>query len=227
MNNVDEQSLVRWQLEATVSAQKAALDQMIMNQHKLRVDLMCANMAAAHAYLKPQEPKLTQLGNSSSVPEHMKTTLMFRNLPNDYSRDDLVQLLVDQGFKGKFNFIYVPVDFRRFAGLGYAFVNFETNEDALHARTTFKGWKTWTVNSKKVCQPVWGEPLQGLDVHIERYRNSPVMHDDVPAEHKPLFLKNGEVQVFPAPTKRIRPPRVKRNPTAGGQDGNLEAAVEI
>ena len=32
----------------------------------------------------------------------------------------------------------------------------------------------------------WSHPYQGLDAHIERYRNSPVMHEDVPDEYKPM-----------------------------------------
>lgn len=138
------------------------------------------------------------------------TTLMVKNLPNDYTRDMVLELLDDKGFKGKYDFIYVPVDFKRWAGLGYAFVNMLTHRDALELQEKLNGYATWKKMSSKVCEVAWGEPYQGLDAHIQRYRNSPVMHPDVPDEAKPVIFENGERKKFPEPTKRIQAPRLKR-----------------
>lgn len=140
---------------------------------------------------------------------------MLRNLPNNFTRDMLLELLDLEGFSGRYNFVYLPVDFQRLSGIGYAFVNFATTEDAEEAKCNLEGFNAWQVMSNKVCSVAWGDPLQGLNAHIQRYRNSPVMHPDVPDQYKPVLLAAGVRQPFPAQTKRIRPPRMKRCGTPG------------
>lgn len=145
----------------------------------------------------------------SAVAEHDRTTIMLRNLPNDYLRDSVCELLDAHGFAGRYNLVYVPVDFQRWSGFGYAFVNMLTNRDAQQMHARFQGFKAWKVGSVKVCDVSWGEPLQGLEAHIERYRNSPVMHYLVPDSFKPGVFHQGQRVEFPLPTKRLRPPRDK------------------
>lgn len=139
-----------------------------------------------------------------------RTTLMLRNIPNDYTRSMLLEMLDREGFAAKYDFVYLPIDFHRFASLGYAFVNCVTGADAENMKEHFQGFIQWKVSSQKVCDVCWGDPLQGLLAHIDRYRNSPVMHEEVPDEYKPVLLMGGVRSPFPAATKRIRPPRVKR-----------------
>lgn len=136
-----------------------------------------------------------------------QTTLMLRNIPNDYTRAMLLELLECVGLAGKYDFVYLPIDFDRMASLGYGFVNFVSHADAELARLRLQGFNQWTIQSQKVCEVRWGEPLQGLEAHIERYRSSPVMHRDVPDEFKPIMLKDGVRVAFPAPTRRVRAPR--------------------
>merc|ERR1712032_617872 len=145
-----------------------------------------------------------------SIPNDDRTTLMFRNLPNNYNRSTLWQMLDSEGFKATYNLVYLPTDFRNFAGFGYAFVNFVSHEDAKKAKSSFQGFARWRVPSRKTCDVVWSGPVQGLQAHTERYRNSPVMHDSVPDEYKPVVFVNGIRVPFPPPTKRIRPPRVRQ-----------------
>lgn len=138
-----------------------------------------------------------------------RTTLMLKNIPNDYSRTMLLDLLDAQGFAGRYDFIYLPIDFKRSAGLGYAFINCVAPSDAVAMKQQLHGFKQWRVASQKICEVRWGEPLQGLEAHIERYRNSSVMHHAVPDGYKPIVLLDGVRSPFPAPTKRIRMPQVK------------------
>jgi hypothetical protein len=145
------------------------------------------------------------------------TTLMLRNIPNDYTRTMLLELLDSEGLVGRYDFVYLPVDFHRKSSLGYAFMNLVTHEDAQKAMDCLHGFRDWKVASQKICEVVWGEPLQGLSAHVERYRSSPVMHSDVPDEFKPILLKNGERVSFPPPTKRIRAPRSKCSVRGHGQ----------
>jgi len=79
--------------------------------------------------------------------------------------------------------------------------------DAVQFRRAFHGFSSWRIASPKVCNVGWGEAHQGLSAHIERYRNSPLMHESVPDEYRPILLCGGRRVPFPAPTKRIKPPR--------------------
>lgn len=136
-----------------------------------------------------------------------RTTLMLRNLPNDYSRSMLLSLLDEQGFAGKYDFVYLPIDFASGAGVGYAFINMVSHQDAEHFRVHFTGFTSWAFPSRKVSEVAWSNPNQGLAVHIERYRNSTVMHPSVCDEYKPALFANGVRVPFPPPTRIIKAPQ--------------------
>jgi hypothetical protein len=138
-----------------------------------------------------------------------RTTLMLRNLPNNYSLKMLLELIDMQGFAGQYDLIYLPIDFVTKAALAYAFVNFTSHEVAEKCRMAFDGFHKWSIPSKKKCIVSWSAPCQGLQEHIERYRNSPVMHESVPLNFQPALFENGVRVKFPAPTKTVRPPRVR------------------
>lgn len=144
-----------------------------------------------------------------AVPAGPLTTVMFRNVPNNYSRLLLQQLLDSEGFKGKYDFVYLPMDFKSSASLGYAFVNLINEEEAERLKGAFEGFSRWAMPSQKVCNVDWSSPFQGLDSHIERFRNSPVMHESVPDEHKPALFADGQRRPFPPPTRKLRVPRVR------------------
>jgi hypothetical protein len=146
----------------------------------------------------------------AACPDHARTTLMLQNLPSNYSRDALCKLLDSAGARGKYNFVYLPKDFKSMAGFGYAFVNFVDNSSAIQAMDTLQGFSDWKVPSEKVLTVVWSNPHQGLHAHVERYRDSPVMHEDVSDEFKPMLLENGHRVDFPPPTKRLKAPRVRK-----------------
>lgn len=135
-----------------------------------------------------------------------KTTVMLRNLPNNYTRSMLLHLLDEQGFGGKYDFLYLPIDFDRKANLGYAFVNLVDEEDVDEFWSSFDGFGSWSFPSSKVCQVSWSGPKQGLKAHVDRYKNSPVMHKSVPDEYKPMILSQGIPKRFPAPTIRVQHP---------------------
>jgi len=145
-------------------------------------------------------------------PAESRTTLMFRNLPNDYTRDMFTKMLDDEGFSGQYDFIYVPIDFRSRAGFGYAFVNMISSSAALLFISHFEGFCRWSVESTKMAEITWSSPTQGLDAHVERYRSSPVMHEAVPDNFKPAMFNAGHRVAFPAPSKSIKMPRMRQGP---------------
>lgn len=135
-----------------------------------------------------------------------RTTVMLKHLPNNYTREMLMELLDKEGFAGQYDFIYLPIDFWRNAGMGYAFVNLVDPVLVPRFWKTFDGFKDWVLPTAKVCEMGWSSPLQGLEANVERYRNSPIMHKCVPEEYQPLILANGKKVEFPKPTKSLRPP---------------------
>lgn len=171
-----------------------------------------ASTAAASSLELDTPPRASPAasGRDSPVPKTSSvssgTSAMMRNLPNDYTRCMLLDLLHSEGFGGTFDFVYLPVDFRSTSGLGYAFVNFALHDDAECFREHFTGFNRWSLASDKVCEVTWSS-LQGLEAHIERYRNSPVMHESVPDDQKPVLFRGLERVQFPSPTKAIRTPR--------------------
>merc|ERR1740130_1979356 len=149
--------------------------------------------------------------------QEWRTTVMLRNMPNNYTRDMLLELADSMGFAGCYDFAYLPVDFKSQAGLGYAFINFVSTAEAQRCFDCFEGFSEWKVPSEKVCTVTWGSPYQGLEAHIERYQNSPVMHHSIPDDWKPVLLGQGVRLDFPAPTKPIKTPKVRQPPASNVQ----------
>lgn len=169
-----------------------------------------ARPARTEALAKMDDDNLVVVEESiEKMPQDRLTTVMLRNLPNDYTREMLLDLLDSQGFAKCYDFVYMPIDFHRKAGLGYAFVNMVTHVSAVGVHERLMRFDAWETPSQKVLDVCWSEPSQGLEAHVERYRNSPVMHADVADKFKPLLFQDGNIITFPGPTKRIRPPRLK------------------
>jgi hypothetical protein len=139
-----------------------------------------------------------------------RTTVMLRNMPNNYTRDMLIELADEMGFAGTYDFVYLPIDFSSQAGLGYAFINFTNVEQAQLCFHVFEGFSNWKVPSDKMCTVTWSDPYQGLEAHIERYRNSPVMHHSIDDEWKPALFSEGTRVAFPPPTKAIKTPKIRQ-----------------
>jgi len=135
-----------------------------------------------------------------------RTSVMLKNIPNNYTRDMFFNLLDETGFAGLYDFAYLPFDFEKKANLGYAFVNLVRGDIVPSFWKVFSHFSDWAIPSVKVATVKWSSPHQGLLSHIERFRNSPVMHKSVPEKYKPVILLDGKRQQFPGPTKRVKPP---------------------
>jgi len=179
------------------------------------------SQAAVYAPLRSQAeafvPKSLKLigerprlgGNGPKAPQW--TTVMLRNVPLSYTCDSLIDLLENMGFSPWVDFVYVPVKRTEMLGVGYCFVNLTTPERAEEFKLAFEGFDGWPSSfSKTACSTHWSV-CQGLRENIKRYRNSPLMSDDVPAFFKPVLLKNGVRIPFPQPTKKVRPRRAYKD----------------
>jgi hypothetical protein len=101
------------------------------------------------------------------------TTMILRNIPCRISRDVVMQCIDDAGFANRYDFLSLPViETKRepSKNLGYAFVNFLTEDDARTFQEVFSGYRFRGTQSDKVCQ-VEISKSQGLEENL-RLRNS-------------------------------------------------------
>lgn len=151
------------------------------------------------------------------------TTVMLRNIPNKYSRDMLVQQLNEE-FRGEFDFVYLPIDFKNGCNVGYGFINFRTPELCEKFVSLFDGVDVQKclpgLNSRKVIQ-VTPARVQGLEDNVRRLRSSPVMNELVNHEDwMPVLLDEyGNWSPLEPADQPLPPVRPRRR----GGNGNDEA----
>lgn len=138
------------------------------------------------------------------------TTLIIRNIPKNISRSMLLQALEETGFIKDINFVNLPLAYDSFKGFGYAFVNLVSGAAAESFMESFSGFNNWPVQSDLLATVDFASGGQGLEAQIERYRNSPAMHESVDDQVKPVLLENGVRIAFPPPTKFLEAPRLRR-----------------
>jgi hypothetical protein len=138
--------------------------------------------------------------------DETRTTVMVRNIPTSLSQTDFVTELMARGYRGLFRFVYMPMNLRSdgSGSFGYAFVDFCSPAVAVQLMTELQlpedEDQDWRVEWSKT---------QGITANVEFYRNSPLMHETIPAACKPALYDEHGVQVpFPAPTKHIAKPRI-------------------
>mmetsp|Transcript_32624 Transcript_32624/g.78411 ORF Transcript_32624/g.78411 Transcript_32624/m.78411 type:complete len:357 (-) Transcript_32624:640-1710(-) len=148
---------------------------------------------------------------SRQISQDRRTTVMVRNIPNKYNCRMLLQAFDNAGFKGTFDFAYLPIDFRNRCNVGYAFLNFAQPHDATRFWMVFNGKKLSAFKSNKVVEVTYAR-VQGLDANVEHFRNSAVMRQDIEEQYKPILfdLQTGKEKPFPMPTSPL--PSVKTRP---------------
>jgi hypothetical protein len=126
------------------------------------------------------------------------STVILRTVPRELTRTGLLDHLVSCGFGGRFNFVYLPMDFTLRQCIGYALIGLQEHEDGERL-----------IAQLPEFEPTWSSPAATLEEHIDRYRNSPVMHPNMPDEYKPAIFSQGMRVPFPVPTRSIRAPRIR------------------
>lgn len=161
---------------------------------------------AAAAPLAGRPDKAAKKGRRRDSAE-TRTTVMLRSLPDGITREILLETMDKEGFAGKYDFVYVPVDFRTHVSTAYAFINMVSAAEASKVMRHFHGFVRWPMASRRPCSVGWSDPYQGFDANVARYRNSPLMHELVPDSYRPVTFSKGVRVEFPAPTKTVKAPR--------------------
>ena len=100
---------------------------------------------------------------------------MLRNIPNKMHLPDLKKF-IDRSSYGKYDFIYLRIDFQNDCNVGYAFINFENSESIINFMLDINNKRWDEFRSWKVAEVSYAT-IQGKDCLIQKFRNSSVMKE--------------------------------------------------
>jgi len=137
--------------------------------------------------------------------EDTRTTIMIRNIPNKVQHSTLKEWL-DKTSEKDYDFLYLRIDFRNYANVGYAFVNF-CDPMAIVDFVRERAGKKWDLFSSEKVAEVSYANLQGKEMLIEKFRNSSVMDENPcfrPTVYHSEMDRRGEEMEFPLPNNLNR-----------------------
>ncbi|KAF4746255.1 hypothetical protein FOZ63_016081 [Perkinsus olseni] len=139
----------------------------------------------------PQRIDLTNQALANPDAVAYPTTLMLRNIPNGYTQGEvLAEIDSDLGFKGTYDFFYMPSDVQNKCNVGYGFINFRTANDCTLFQAAFEKYHFRKFNSKKIGKTCFGH-IQGLEANISHFKKAHVGNWD--ADRPLVFLEDGRV----------------------------------
>jgi len=131
-------------------------------------------------------PKKTNFVKSYYEESSDVTTLMIRNIPNKCTQQMLIKELDSLGFKGEYDFVYLPMDTFTRLNVGYGFVNFVTVGAASECTRKLSAHCFEHAPQGK-CVSVSPAHMQGLESNVQHYRNKAVQNSHL-AGDRPLIL---------------------------------------
>ncbi|KAK0737083.1 RNA recognition motif 2-domain-containing protein [Apiosordaria backusii] len=119
----------------------------------------------------------------------VRTTIMLRNIPNKVDQA-MLKRIVDESSWGKYDFMYLRIDFANDCNVGYAFINFVDPLDIIDF-VNARGNQRWNCfKSDKVAEISYAT-IQGKDCLVQKFRNSSVMLEAPHYRPKLYFTLNG------------------------------------
>lgn len=142
-------------------------------------------------------PKISSWSSSANTVqtdyENFKT-VMLRHLPNKYTRPMLQEQLHKLGFAGTYDLLYLPIDAKNKCNIGYAFINFRTNDGVKECFKAFQGIECAVClpgfNSNKIVE-VTPARVQGLEPNVRHMQNS-AMVEQLKPDWMPLVLDEND-----------------------------------
>ncbi|KAL4502414.1 hypothetical protein ABPG72_012001 [Tetrahymena utriculariae] len=122
-----------------------------------------------------------------------RATVMVRNIPNRYNQEDFLRI-IDINYKGLYDFVYLPMDFKNHCNIGYAFINFIDPKHIIPFYNEFNGKRWEMIRSEKVCYICYAR-IQGRNELIAHFKKSGVMSALVDKSFKPLILPNPQLDL--------------------------------
>ncbi|KAI3547220.1 RNA recognition domain-containing protein 2 [Colletotrichum abscissum] len=142
--------------------------------------------------------------------------IMLRNIPNKVDQA-MLKRIVDESSWGKYDFMYLRIDFANDCNVGYAFINFVDPLDIIDFVNT-RGNQRWNCfKSDKVAEISYAT-IQGKDCLVQKFRNSSVMLEATHYRPKLFYTCNGPVpelageeESFPEPDNQSKMKRSCEN----------------
>ncbi|KAI5457928.1 RNA recognition motif 2-domain-containing protein [Mariannaea sp. PMI_226] len=165
----------------------------------------------------------------------VRTTIMLRNIPNKVDQA-MLKRIIDESSWGKYDFMYLRIDFANDCNVGYAFINFVDPLDIIdfvNARGNQRWYMTLShhlivgreidttcrncFKSDKVAEISYAT-IQGKDCLVQKFRNSSVMLEAPHYRPKLFFTSNGPMpelagqeEAFPEPDNQSKMKRSCEN----------------
>jgi len=120
------------------------------------------------------------------VDDDPPTTMMIRNIPSSYTQNEFVREFDSVGFKGTYNFLYLPTNAKTNSRANYCFVNFIDHHWAVKCTALFENYllKKQAIAAK--CAKVSAARVQGLEANIAQARDK----IGKGRQHGPLIVGN-------------------------------------
>ncbi|OAA55600.1 meiosis protein [Niveomyces insectorum RCEF 264] len=143
----------------------------------------------------------------------VRTTVMLRNIPNKVDQR-MLKAIVDESSWGKYDFMYLRIDFANDCNVGYAFINFADPLDIIDFAVARDNQPWNCFRSDKIAEISYAT-IQGRDCLVQKFRNSSVMLEPPHYRPKLYFTINciqkelaGQEEPFPPPDN---PSKMKRS----------------
>lgn len=146
----------------------------------------------------------------------VRTTIMLRNIPNKVDQA-MLKSIIDESSWGKYDFMYLRIDFANDCNVGYAFINFVDPLDIIDF-VNARGNQRWNCfKSDKVAEISYAT-IQGKDCLVQKFRNSSVMLEQAHYRPKLYYTSNGPIpgmagqeEPFPEPDNQSKMKRSCEN----------------
>ncbi|KAL7918507.1 RNA recognition motif 2 domain-containing protein [Trichoderma austrokoningii] len=146
----------------------------------------------------------------------VRTTIMLRNIPNKVDQA-MLKRIIDESSWGKYDFMYLRIDFANDCNVGYAFINFVDPLDIIDF-VNARGNQRWNCfKSDKVAEISYAT-IQGKDCLVQKFRNSSVMLEASHYRPKLYYTSNGPMpdlagqeEQFPEPDNQSKMKRSCEN----------------
>ncbi|OIW33953.1 hypothetical protein CONLIGDRAFT_570335 [Coniochaeta ligniaria NRRL 30616] len=146
----------------------------------------------------------------------VRTTIMLRNIPNKVDQA-MLKRIIDESSWGKYDFMYLRIDFANDCNVGYAFINFVDPLDIIDF-VEARDHQRWNCfKSDKVAEISYAT-IQGKDCLVQKFRNSSVMLEAPHYRPKLYFTTNGprpefagQEEPFPGPDNQSKMKRSCEN----------------
>ena len=119
--------------------------------------------------------------------QDQRTTIMLKNIPSDISQSFLMSFLNDK-YKGKFNFLYLPIDFVKKINVSYAFLNLKNSKDIIGIYLDLHD-KPWSFCKYKKAYISYAR-IQGFKSISEHFSKSNLINNQLDKSFKPYINDN-------------------------------------